>query len=134
MAKEEQMTLDWRWIGIGVVVMIVLNLIGGLILGLFLGPQLEGVTSPEDVQLSGGQIALAAVINFLAFAIGGFIVGLKSAGRTIFEPGISAAIAVLIALLISGNFSILHIIAGGLVPFVAGVLGGWLGERRQGTV
>ncbi|HZA67848.1 MAG TPA: hypothetical protein VE592_12905 [Geminicoccaceae bacterium] len=128
------MTLDWKWIGIGVVVMIVLNLIGGLILGLFLGPQLEGVTSPEDVQLSGGQIALAAVINFLAFAIGGFIVGLKSAGRTIFEPGISAAIAVLIALLISGNFSILNIIAGGLVPFVAGVLGGWLGERRQGTV
>ena len=114
--------------------MIVLNLIAGLILGLFLGSELEGVTSPEDVQLSGGQIALAAVINFLAFAIGGFIVGLKSAGRTIFEPGISAAIAVLIALLISGNFSILHIIAGGLVPFVAGVLGGWLGERRQGTV
>ena len=126
--------LDWKWIGIGVVVMIVLNLIAGLILGLFLGPQLEGVTSPEDVQLSGGQIVLAAVLNFLAFAIGGFIVGLKSAGRTILEPGISAAIAVVIALLISGNFSIGNIIAGGIVPFVAGVLGGWLGERRQGTV
>ena len=27
-----------------------------------------------------------------------------------------------------------HIIAGGVVPFVAGVLGGWLGERQQGTV
>jgi hypothetical protein len=127
-------TLDWKWIGIGVVVMVVLNLIAGLILGLFLGPQLEGVTAPEDVQLSGGQIALASVLNFLAFAIGGFIVGLKSAGRTIFEPGISAALAVLIALLISGNFSIVNILAGGLVPFVAGVLGGWLGERRQGTV
>jgi hypothetical protein len=132
--KEEEMTLDWKWIGIGVVVMIVLNLVGGFILGLVLGPQLEGVTSPEDVQLSGGQIVLAAVINFLAFAIGGFIVGLKSAGRTILEPGISAAIAVIIALLISGNFSIVNIIAGGLVPFIAGVLGGWLGERRQGTV
>jgi hypothetical protein len=132
--KEEEMTLDWKWIGIGVVVMLVLNLVGGFILGLVLGPQLEGVTSPEDVQLSGGQIVLAAVINFLAFAIGGFIVGLKSAGRTILEPGISAAIAVLIALLISGNFSIVNIIAGGLVPFIAGVLGGWLGERRQGTV
>jgi hypothetical protein len=127
-------TLDWKWIGIGVVVMVVLNLIAGLILGLFLGSQLEGVTAPEDVQLSGGQIALASVLNFLAFAIGGFIVGLKSAGRTIFEPGISAALAVLIALLISGNFSIVNILAGGLVPFVAGVLGGWLGERRQGTV
>jgi hypothetical protein len=127
-------TLDWKWIAIGVVVMVVLNLIGGLILGLFLGPQLEGATGPADVQLTGGQIALASVLNFLAFAIGGFIVGLKSVGRTILEPGISAAIAVLIALLISGNFSIVNILAGGLVPFIAGVLGGWLGERRQGTV
>ena len=126
--------LDWKWIGIGVLVMLVLNLVAGLILGLFLGPQLEGVTRPEDVQLSGGQIVLAAVLNFLAFAIGGFIVGLKSAGRTILEPGISAAIAVLIALLISGSFTIGNIIAGGIVPFLAGVLGGWLGERRQGTV
>jgi hypothetical protein len=134
-SKGEEMSgsLDWKWIGIGVAVMLVLNLVGGLVLGLFLAPQLEGATSPEDIQLSGGQIALAAVINFLAFAIGGFIVGIKSAGRTILEPGISAAIAVLIALLISGNFSIVNIIAGGIVPFIAGVLGGWLGERRQGT-
>ena len=127
-------TLDWKWIGIGVVVMIVLNLIAGLILGLFLGPQLEGATTPEQIQLSGGQILFAAVLNFLAFAIGGFIVGLKSAGRTILEPGISAAVAVLIALLISGNFGFGNIIAGGIVPFIAGVLGGWLGERRQGSV
>jgi hypothetical protein len=127
-------TLDWKWIGIGVVVMIVLNLVAGLILGLVLGPQLEGVTGPEDVQLTGGQVALATVLNFLAFAIGGFIVGLKSAGRTILEPGISAAVAVVIALLISGNFSIVNIIVGGIVPFLAGVLGGWLGEKRQGTV
>jgi hypothetical protein len=127
-------SLDWKWIGIGVVVMVVLNLVAGLILGLFLGAQLEGVTSPEDIQLSGGQVVLAAVLNFLAFAIGGFIVGVKSAGRTILEPGISAALAVVIALLISGNFTLGNIVAGGIVPFLAGVLGGWLGERRQGTV
>jgi hypothetical protein len=126
--------LDWKWIGIGVVVMIVLNLIAGLILGLLFAPQLEAVTSPEDVQFSGGQVVLAVILNFLAFAIGGFIVGIKSTGRTIWEPGISAAIAVVIALLISGNFGIVNLIAGGIVPFVAGVLGGWLGERRQGTV
>jgi hypothetical protein len=126
--------LDWKWIGIGVLVMLVLNLVAGLILGLFLGPQLEGATSPEDIELSSGQMALAAVLNFLAFAIGGFIVGLKSTGRTILEPGISAAIAVVIALLISGNFTLANIIAGGIIPFLAGVLGGWLGERRQGTV
>ncbi|HEX2388412.1 MAG TPA: hypothetical protein VHI96_04810 [Solirubrobacterales bacterium] len=127
-------TLDWKWIGIGVVIMVVLNVIAGLVLGLFLGSQLEGATSLEDVQLSGGQAAFAAILNLLVFAIGGFIVGVRSAGRTILEPGISAAIAVLIALVISGNFTILNIIAGGLVPFAAGVAGGWLGERRQGTV
>jgi hypothetical protein len=126
--------LDWKWIGIGVAVMIVLNLVAGVILGLVLAPELEGVTSPEDLQLGGGQVLLAAVLNFLAFAIGGFIVGIKSTGRTILEPGISAAIAVLIALLISGNFGIVNLIAGGIVPFLAGVLGGWLGEKRQGTV
>jgi hypothetical protein len=127
-------TLDWKWIGIGVVVMIVLNLIAGLILGLVLAPELEGVTDPAQVQFSGGQALLATVLNFLAFAIGGFIVGIKSSGRTILEPGISAAIAVVIALLISGNFGIVNLIAGGIVPFLAGVLGGWLGEKRQGTV
>ena len=81
------------------------------------------------------SIAFFLQLELLPVAFyGGFIVGLKSAGRTILEPGISAAIAVIIALLISGNFGLLNIIAGGLVPFIAGVLGGWLGERRQGTV
>jgi len=127
-------TLDWKWIGIGVVVMIVLSLIAGLVLGLFLGAEIEGATSPEEISISGGQVVLAMVLNFLAFVIGGFIVGIKSTGRTILEPGISAAIAVAIALLISGNFTIVNIIVGGLVPFAAGVLGGWLGEKRQGTV
>lgn len=127
-------SLDWKWIGIGVVIMLALSLIGGLLIGLMLAPQLQSATSPQDlenVQLSGGQIVLAAVINLLAFIIGGFIVGLKSAGRTILEPGISAAIAVLISLLVSGAFTIGNLVVAGLVPFAAGILGGWLGERRQ---
>ena len=76
---------------------------------------------------------LAAALNFLVFLIGGYIVGMKSVGRTILEPGISAAVAVVIALVVSGNFTVLNLLAGALVPFLAGVLGGWLGERRQGV-
>jgi hypothetical protein len=125
--------LDWKWIGIGVLIMLALYIIGGLIVRLTLGSQLEGATSIEEISLTGGQLALVAAINFLSFAIGGFIVGIKSAGRTILEPGISAAIAVVIALLISGNFTLGNMIAGGIIPFAAGVLGGWIGERRQGT-
>jgi hypothetical protein len=125
--------LDWKWIAIGVVVMVALSLIAGIILVLVLGFQIKDATGVENITLSGGQQVLIAVINILIFAVGGFIVGVRSAGRTIIEPGISAAIAVLIALLISGNFTIVNLIAGGLIPFVAGVVGGWLGERRQGT-
>jgi hypothetical protein len=125
--------LDWKWIGIGVLIMLALNIVGGLILGLVLGPQPAGITGVEEINLTGGQMALAAVINFLSFAIGGFIVGIKSTGRTILEPGISAAIAVVIVLLISGNFTLGNMIMSGLIPFAAGVLGGWIGERRQGT-
>lgn len=125
--------LDWKWIGIGVLIMVALNIAAGFVLTLVLGPEVRGATRAEDITLSGGQVALVAVVNFLSFVIGGFIVGLKSAGRTILEPGISAAIAVVIALLISGNFTVVNMIAGGLIPFVAGVIGGWLGERRQGT-
>lgn len=125
--------LDWKWIGIGVLIMVALNLVGGLILALMIGSELEGVTDVNEITLTGGQMALIGVINFLAFAIGGFIVGIRSTGRTILEPGISAAIAVVIGLLISGNLTLGNIIAGGLVPFAAGVLGGWLGEKRQAT-
>jgi hypothetical protein len=133
MSKERNMSrnLDWKWIGIGVLIMIALNIIAGIAIGIFLAPEIGDATQVEDIQLGGGQMAVLAVVNILVFAIGGFIVGLKSAGRTILEPGISAAIAVVIALLIAGNFTLGNILAGGLVPFLAGVLGGWIGERRQ---
>ena len=125
---------DWKWIYIGTAVMVVLELV---ILGPFLGPQLEGATSFEDMQLSGGQVARAAVLNSLAFAIVGFIVGLKKTSAMIVEPAMSAYCAlgiVLWVLVISGNVSIVNIIAGGALPFVAGVLGGWLGLRRQAAL
>jgi hypothetical protein len=113
--------------------MIALSLVAGLILAMFIGSQLEGITDPADIQLSGGQVALAALLNFLAFAVGGFVVGVKSAGKTILEPAIAAAVSVAIALLLSGNMTIGNVIAGGLAPFLAGLLGGWLGERRQAS-
>jgi hypothetical protein len=125
------MKLDWKWVGIGAVIMIALNFVAGILIGVIFRSQLEGVTDPATITLSGGQVALIASLNFLAFVGGGFIVGVKSAGRTILEPAIAAAVAVAIALAVSGNLSIGNVIAGGLVPFLAGLLGGWLGERRQ---
>jgi len=124
--------LDWKWILIGVLIMVGLAIAAGLIMTLVVGPgQLETVAEGEPVTLTGGQALLGAALNFLAFLIGGYIVGRQSAGRTILEPGISAAIAVVIGLVLAGGFTLFNLLTAGLVPFLAGLLGGWLGERGQ---
>jgi len=125
------MNLDWKWIGLGVLIMLVLNFIGGAILAALFSSQLSGISDPAEIELSRGQMGLLGLLNFLTFAIGGFIVGIRSAGKTIVEPAIAAAVAVAIVLLLSGNLSVANVLAAGLVPFLAGLLGGWLGERRQ---
>ena len=126
--------LDWRWIAIGVAIMFGLNLIASLILVPLIGDSVPATsTNPQDAAaaLSGGQLALGALISIASFMVGGYIVGWKSPGRTIIEPGISAAIAVIIGLLLSGAFTLGNLLVGGLVPFLAGLLGGYLGERHQ---
>jgi ABC-type dipeptide/oligopeptide/nickel transport system permease subunit len=129
--------LDWRWIGIGTLIMLGLSLVAGLLILPLLGaPALAPADSAGASQgapsYGGGlRLLLAAVLSFLSFAVGGFIVGARSAGRTVVEPAISAAIAVALSLLIGGAFTLGNLLAGGVVPFLAGLLGGWLGERRQ---
>lgn len=127
--------LDWRWIGIGTAIMFGLNLVAGLLLLPILGGALpvgpDGAPAPDAAAaIGGGRLLAAALLSFLSFAVGGYIVGARSPGRTVVEPGISAAIAVAIGLLLGGGFTLGNLLAGGLVPFLAGLLGGWLGERR----
>jgi hypothetical protein len=131
--------LDWRWVAIGAAIMFGLNLVASLLLLLLLGDRLPATaTDPQEAAaaLGGGRLALGALIGIATFAIGGYIVGSRSPGRTILEPGISAAIAVVVGLLLSGAFTLGNLLVGGLVPFVAGLLGGYLGERHQsrGTI
>ena len=126
--------LNWRWVAIGVAIMFGLNLVASLLLLLLLGDSLPATAAdPQEAAatLGGGRLALGALIGVASFAIGGYIVGLKSPGRTILEPGISAALAVVVGLLLSGAFTLGNLLAGGLVPFLAGLLGGYLGERHQ---
>jgi hypothetical protein len=126
--------LDGRWIGIGVAIMFGLNLVASLVLALVLGDGVPATaTTPEEAAaaLGAGRLALGALVGIASFALGGYVVGVKSPGRTILEPGISAAIAVLLGLLLSGALTLGNLLAGGLLPFLAGLLGGYLGERRQ---
>ena len=113
-----------------------LNFLGGLLLLPILGNMDRASTlDPAEAAaaIGGGRLVFGALISIATFAVGGFIVGLKSPGRTIVEPGLSAAMAVIIGLIISGALRFGTLLAAGLMPFLAGVLGGYLGERRQGS-
>ena len=126
--------LDWRWIGIGTAIMFGLNFVGGLLVSPLLGdasPAPGTDLADAAATIGGGRLLLGSVIAIATFTLGGFIVGLKSPGRTILEPGLSAAIAVVLSLMIGGVFSIGNVLVAGLMPFLAGLLGGYLGERRQ---
>jgi hypothetical protein len=96
--------------------------------GLFLSMAL-GVASPLGL---GG-------VAFGCFAFGGFIIGYKSEGRTIIEAGLAAAIATgitvvfrMLALHVSLALAPVALVIAVAIPFVAGLFGGWLGERVQG--
>ncbi len=126
--------LDWRWVGIGAAIMFGLSFVASLIVVAMIGsdlPAAPATSADAAATLGGGRLAIAALVSFGSFAVGGYIVGLKSPGRTILEPGISAAIAVALGLLIGGAFTLGNLLAGGVVPFLAGLLGAYLGERQQ---
>lgn len=128
--------LDWRWIAIGTAIMFGLNLVAGLLVVPLLGGAVpvgaDGAPSADAAAaIGGGRLLAVALVSFLSFAVGGYIVGARSPGRTVVEPGISAAIAVAVGLLVGGAFTLGNLLAGGVVPFAAGLLGGWLGERRS---
>lgn len=98
------MKIDIKWVGTGTVVIVVLAYTGAII---------GAIT---------GSLAVSYLLIFLSYFAGGVIIGKKSPGRTIIEPGIASAIASLFPG-ISG--------LGIAVSFLMGVAGGYTGERWQ---
>lgn len=100
------MKIDFKWVGIGTIVIIVLAYVS-LIVGAV-----------------AGSLAVSYLLIFLSYFAGGIIIGKKSPGKTIIEPGIASAIASLFPG-ISG--------LGIVISFIMGVAGGYVGEKWQGS-
>jgi hypothetical protein len=120
-AKDKKFSVGWV-LG-GTILMFVTNLLGGLLAGVL------GVRS----------LLVVTGIAVVCFAFGGFIIGWKSEGRTIIEAGLAALLATAITVAIQSMIMHQRIplepIALGIglgIPFAAGLLGGWLGEKVQG--
>ncbi len=123
MAMESQETtgLQWKWIGIGTIV--------GVVLTTLLFQIMSDTFSSFYIPL---------FIGLLSYVIMGIIIGYKSPGYTLKEPAIGGLFAMIITM------AILHyvfnytppegqMIAAPFLAFFLALLGGWVGEELQGS-
>ena len=123
MATETQggISLQWKWIGIGTVI--------GVVMTTFLFQIMSDTFNSFYIPL---------FIGLLSFVIMGIIIGYKSPGYTLKEPAIAGVFAMILTI------GVLHyifdynppegqMIAAPFIAFVLALLGGWVGEELQGS-
>ena len=121
MESKESTGLQWKWIGIGTIV--------GVVLATFLFQIMSDMFHTFYIPL---------FIGLLSFIIMGIVIGYKSPGYTIKEPAIGGVFAMILTL------AILHyvfdytppegqMIVAPFLAFLLSLLGGWVGEELQGS-
>ena len=117
----DQKQIDWSWVFAGCMVGITIAFTVVSILSFFMGYQ--------------------EWVHFVAFAIGllstGFIVGRRSAGKTIWEAALAGLITVIICtdfvFIALVTFDSSYIVLGLLLGVVASLVGGIIGEKMQSS-
>lgn len=118
---EKDKSFSAGWVFGGAIIMFLLNFFAGIVLA-----------------LTGLVMSLWVIVGVACgcFLVGGFIVGRASAGQTILEGGIGAALAAggtaTVMTLRSGHFNPVMVGLGSLLPFVCGIIGAFIGEKVQG--
>lgn len=110
--------LEYQWIGIGLLYILGLQIMGDTLLSS------RSVTDPLLYQL----------VSLIAFFVGGVLVGKHSPEKTIKEPAIAAVIAVAVLLVLKQQFALTYFVKASILPFLSALIGGYLGERWQGTM
>lgn len=97
--------------------------------GLFMG--LAGFT-PDALDADDSPLpeAFGAMVILGSMALAGLVVGWCSPGRTIVEPGVGLAAAVISMAVVKGDTQ--AVVSGVVLPFLLGACGAWLGEWLQG--
>jgi hypothetical protein len=112
---------SFGWVIGGTAIMFLTNLFGGFVAG---AGDITGMWTIVGIALA-------------AFALGGFVIGWHSEGQTILEAGLAAVLCLVVTIVIwNGSLpsdpQVLAIELG--LPFLAALLGGWIGEKVQGDV
>jgi len=116
---------QWKWalLTIPIVVLVtVVCMVGAVIAFMVVGQPLED-DSPR-------QAVVGTIVLLISMLLGGMAAGWLSPGRTIVEPGVGIAAALIGFNLLIGNTS--NLLFGWLLPFGIGAGGARIGEWLQG--
>jgi hypothetical protein len=131
--KDKRFSVGWM-VG-GTIIMAVFSLLSVGLVG-----AIAGITM-KITELTAENVTLLAFgLWVLSFVVGGILIGWKSEGQTILEAGIAAAAGEGLVILLNRAVNnvdlsdasplVLGLVYG--IPFVAGILGGFVGEKFQG--
>ena len=115
--------LSVQWIGIGLVCMFVLAIAGFAY---------TYIVSGMGIQVIDMKVALIWLDSFF---IGGVVIGKMSPDKTIVEPAIAAILALLLLFIVVDiNIFQANVIILMIHAFMFALIGGYMGERWQGTI
>ncbi len=131
--KRSERPISFFWIVLGMLVttgVITAMLVGAVMLGRRFGFEFAAIDRDASQANAIGPLLLLASAALLAFLFAGWIVARASAARSVFEPAISALLAIGGALVLLGLAApVAVVIALACAPFAFGLacLGAWLG-------
>jgi RsiW-degrading membrane proteinase PrsW (M82 family) len=124
------------WIGLGALVttgVMTANLAGAVALGHRLGIDFAAVDRAETQAAGAAPLVLIGAAALAAFPIAGYLVARASSARSVLEPAISAALAILGALVLLGlaaPVAVVFALAFAPIAFGLACAGAWMGMVR----
>ncbi|MBW1810950.1 MAG: hypothetical protein JRJ19_16865 [Deltaproteobacteria bacterium] len=124
--------LNWKWVGIGAVIIIGLNQLWGRLLAEPLGFPLM-----MNLGIYGGLIAFALIVALLSFFVGGIVVGRLSEGESVREAAFASIAAIVVGVVINvvqtGRFpGVLSIVIAAALGYGLGFAGAKVGQKMRG--
>jgi hypothetical protein len=125
--------LNWKWVGIGAVIIIGLN---QLWVRLLIEPL--GFPLMMNMGLYGGLIAFALIVALLSFFVGGIVVGRLSEGESVREAAFASIAAIIVNVVITvvqtGRLpGVLGIVIAAAMGYGLGFAGAKVGQKMRGT-
>lgn len=116
-------SIDWKWVGIGLVILLAVQL------ALSISFSLLGFLT------LGFGFLLFAVLKPITYFLGGMLTGYVSPGITIREPAVAAVIVAVAGILFDAGRTaggrLVGIIISGVIALILAIAGAQIGERMQ---